>query len=210
MRHPTRERPASQIPSAPALVHRLEDVDALARLPDDLLATRAQEGDDEAFAVLVRRHSGALLALAGRLLNDPAQAEDAVQDALLSAWRRLPEFRHHAAFRTWIYRITVNRCHTIQRSSRPPPLPLDGVPEPAASDPHGEPASVAQTHAAAQALAQALARLDAGQRVCWVLRELHDLHYSEIAQITDTTEPTVRGRLFRARQTLTKAMDPWR
>lgn len=183
--------------------------DSRTGLADRLLAVRAGEGDDDAFAVLVHRHSSPLLALAHHLLGNRADAEDAVQDAFLSAWRRLPEFRHDAAFGTWMYRIVTNRCLTTLRS-RPRALPLDTVPEPAAHDEGSSPPRAAETDAATTALAQALGELHPDQRVCWVLRELHGMHYEEIAHVTGTSEQTVRGRLFRARHTLKEAMGPWR
>ncbi|GAA2352999.1 RNA polymerase sigma factor [Streptomyces cuspidosporus] len=178
-------------------------------LPDGLLAVRAAEGDEDSFAVLVRRHGSSLLALARRILGNPQDAEEAVQDAFVSAWRRLPEYRHSAEFRTWMYRITVNRCLTLRRR-RPPPLPLDGVVEPAAGDARSQPARSAEQDAATAALSRALAELDVGQRICWILREVEGLPYKEIAHVTRTSEPTVRGRLFRARRSLQEAMGPWR
>lgn len=178
-------------------------------LPDGLLAVRAAEGDEDSFAVLVQRHSRPLLALARCLLGNAQDAEDAVQDAFVSAWRRLPEYRHGAQFRTWMYRITVNRCLTMRRR-RLPPLPLDAVAEPATGDEWSSPARAAEQNAATAALARALGELDAGQRVCWVLRELQGLPYKEIAHVTQTSEQTVRGRLFRARRSLKEAMAPWR
>ncbi|MFJ8537290.1 RNA polymerase sigma factor [Streptomyces sp. NPDC093591] len=178
-------------------------------LPDGLLAVRAAEGDEDSFAVLVQRHSRTLLALARCMLGNAQDAEDAVQDAFVSAWRRLPEYRHSAQFRTWMYRITVNRCLTMRRR-RLPPLPLDAVAEPATGDEWNSPARAAEQNAATAALAGALGELDAGQRVCWILRELQGLPYKEIAHVTQTSEQTVRGRLFRARRSLKEAMAPWR
>ncbi|MFF3461991.1 RNA polymerase sigma factor [Streptomyces sp. NPDC002619] len=179
-------------------------------LPDGLLAVRAAEGDEDSFAVLVRRHSRSLLALARYLLGNAQDAEEAVQDAFVSAWRRLPEYRHGAEFRTWMYRITVNRCLTMMRRRRPPPISLDIVVEPAAGDAWSQPARSAEQDAATVALACALAELDARQRVCWILREVQGLPYKEIAHVTQTSEQTVRGRLFRARRSLQEAMSPWR
>ncbi|MBW8798153.1 MAG: RNA polymerase sigma factor [Streptomyces sp.] len=178
-------------------------------LPDGLLAVRAAEGDEDSFAVLVQRHSRPLLALACHLLGNAQDAEEAVQDAFVSAWRRLPEYRHGAEFRTWIYRITVNRCLNTRRR-RLPPLPLDSVSEPATGDGRSSPARAAEQDAAAAALACALGELDAEQRVCWILRELQGLSYKEIAHVTRASEQTVRGRLFRARRSLKEAMAPWR
>ncbi|SEN20126.1 RNA polymerase sigma-70 factor, ECF subfamily [Actinacidiphila rubida] len=180
-----------------------------ADLPDSVLSARAAEGDDDAFAILVRRHSRSLLALAYRLLGNVPDAEEALQDALVNAWRRLPDFRGDATFRTWMYRIVTNRCLTVLRS-RAPSVPLDAVPEAAAHDAGGQPARAAESAAATEALAQALARLRPDQRACWILRELHGLSYEEIAQVVGMSETTVRGRLFRARRTLTKEMASWR
>ncbi|MFI0813406.1 RNA polymerase sigma factor [Streptomyces echinatus] len=178
-------------------------------LPDGLLSVRAAEGDEDSFAVLVQRHGSSLLALARCMLGNPQDAEEAVQDAFVSAWRRLPEFRHSAQFRTWMYRITVNRCLTMRRR-RPPPLPLDAVTEPAAENAWSQPALSAEQDAATAALSRALGDLGAGQRLCWILREVQGLSYKEIADVTRTNEPTVRGRLFRARRSLQEAMGPWR
>jgi RNA polymerase sigma-70 factor (ECF subfamily) len=178
-------------------------------LDDGLLAARAGEGDDDAFAVLVHRHSAPLLALAYRMLGSVLDAEEAVQDALISAWRRLPEFRGDAAFRTWMYRIVTNRCLNILRA-RTPAVSLDVVPEPAAHDARGEPERAAENAAATAALAQALRELSPDLRVCWILREVHGLSYEEIAQVVGASEQTVRGRLFRARRALLKEMASWR
>ncbi|GAB1326579.1 RNA polymerase sigma factor [Streptomyces sp. 900105755] len=178
-------------------------------LPDRLLAVRAAEGDEDSFAVLVQRHSRSLLTLARCMLGNPQDAEEAVQDAFVSAWRHLPEYRHRAEFHTWMYRITVNRCQTMCHR-RPPPLSLDTVAEPAAGDAWSQPARTAEQDAAMAALFRALAELDAGQRVCWILREVQGLPYKEIAHVTRTDEQTVRGRLFRARRSLQEAMGSWR
>lgn len=178
-------------------------------MDDGLLATRAGEGDDDAFAVLVHRHSAPLLALAYHMLGTLPDAEEAVQDALISAWRRLPDFRGDAAFRTWMYRIVTNRCRTVLRA-RAPSVPLDAVPEPEAHDARGEPERATESAAATAALAQALHHLNRGQRACWILRELHGLSYEEIAHVVGENEPIVRGRLYRARRTLIKEMASWR
>ncbi len=108
-----------------------------------------------------------------------------------------------------MYRIVTNRClNTLRR--RPHPLSLDTVPEPAAVDANSSPPKAAETDAAAAALTQALLALGPELRVCWVLRELHGLHYEEIAHVVGSSEQTVRGRLFRARRALMEAMRPWR
>ncbi len=183
--------------------------DRLLGTPDDILATRAGEGDEEAFAALVRRHSRPLLAMAFHTLGNAQDAEDAVQDAFISAWRRLPEFRHASAFSTWMYRITVNRCLNSLRH-RPAPVPLDSVAALAAPGMRSSPVRSAEQDALTDALVHALGALEPQQRLCWILRELHGLSYAQIAQVTGATEQTVRGRLFRARRSLKEALSSWR
>ncbi|MFI6697392.1 RNA polymerase sigma factor [Streptomyces sp. NPDC050509] len=179
------------------------------RSDDGLLAVRAGEGDEEAFETLVRRHSPVMLQLATRLLGSRTEAEDAVQDAFVSAWRKLPEFRGASAFRTWMYRIVTNRCLNQLRARRPA-TDLDSVPEPAAPEHRSSPARVAESHAATRALAVAMAGLSPEQRACWVLRELHGMSYEDIAETVGISLQAVRGRVFRARRYLTEAMSAWR
>ncbi|MFJ9623150.1 RNA polymerase sigma factor [Streptomyces sp. NPDC101181] len=178
--------------------------------PDDaLLVVRAGEGDEEAFEVLVRRHSPVMLQLAARLLGDRTDAEDAVQDAFVSAWRKIPEFRRDASFHTWLYRIVTNRCLNRLRSRRPS-ADLDSVPEQAAPDHQASPARAVESRAAAHALTKAMADLSPEQRVCWVLREMQGLSYEDIAATVGISLQAVRGRVFRARRHLTEAMSAWR
>ncbi|WP_435851328.1 RNA polymerase sigma factor [Streptomyces thermolilacinus] len=212
MRNRTNPRPGTGFPlrpgSVPAVV-AVADQDTFSGLDDSVLVVWACEGDEEAFAVLVRRHSSRLLALAQHLLGNRADAEDAVQEAFLSAWRQLPEFRHGASFGTWMYRIVTNRCLNTLRGP-PHPLPLDTVSEPAAADAGSSPPRVAEADAATAALMRALLGLRPELRACWVLRELHGLSYDEIAHVVGSSEQTVRGRLARARRVLMEAMRPWR
>ena len=183
--------------------------------PDDLdeqtLVVRAQEGDVRAFETLARRHQVALYRLAVRVLGNRADAEDALQDALLDAWRRIGSFRGEASFSTWLYRIVTNRCLGLLRRTRPA-MPVADLTE--AGDVVGarstSPERQAELDAGMTALAAALAGLPHDQRVCFVLRELEGLGYTEIAEITGAGETTVRGRIHRARKTLAEVMRPWR
>ncbi|MER8039053.1 RNA polymerase sigma factor [Streptomyces hydrogenans] len=159
--------------------------------------------------MLVHRHSGAMLQLAERLMGNRAEAEDAVQDAFVSAWRGLPEYRGEAGFATWLHRIVTNRCLTLLRSRRPA-TDLDAVAEPPAPDHRSSPARAAESHAAARDLARAMDALSAEQKVCWVLREIEGRSYEEIAQTVGIRLEAARARVFRARRVLTEAMSAWR
>ncbi|MGV2919428.1 MULTISPECIES: RNA polymerase sigma factor [Streptomyces] len=186
-----------------------DGADASAQRHDGLLAVRAGEGDEEAFEELMRRHAPALLRLATRLLGSRTEAEDAVQESFVSAWRKLPEFRRDARFSTWIHRIVTNRCLNVLRSRRPS-VDLEGVPEPQAPEHEASPSRVAESHAAVADLSRAMAGLSPEQRVCWVLRELNGLAYETIAESVGISPEAVRGRVFRARRYLTEAMAAWR
>jgi RNA polymerase sigma-70 factor (ECF subfamily) len=173
---------------------------------DALLATRAAEGDEGAFEVLVRRHGPVLLRLAGQLGDgpdggDPGAAGDPgseVREAFVSAWRRLPEFRGETAFRGWMYRIVTHHCLNQSRSRRPT------APGRAASP------GTAEAPAAVRAVRRALGALSPEQRACWVLREFHGLSDEDIAYTVGISHRAVRGRIFRARRCLTEARETWR
>jgi RNA polymerase sigma-70 factor, ECF subfamily len=173
---------------------------------DDLtLVVRAQEGDVRAFEILARRHQRALYRLAVRLTGDPAEAADALQEALLDAWRNLDRFRGDAAFSTWMYRIVTNRCVAALRRRRPVPE-ADAGTYVAASD---FPEQAADLDVELAALGRAVLDLPDDQRVCWVLRELEGMGYAEIVEITGVGDVAVRGRVYRARVRLAEVMRVW-
>ncbi|MER5446062.1 sigma-70 family RNA polymerase sigma factor [Streptomyces sp. NPDC002766] len=176
---------------------------------DALLAVRAAEGDEDAFARLVRWHAPALLRLAAGLLGNRAEAEDAVQDAFLNAWRRLPEFQGRSAFGTWMYRIVTNRCLNVLRARRPV-TPLDAAGDLPAAEHTASPARITEAREAVRELREALGRLSPEQRACWVLRELDGRSYEFIADTVGISQDAVRARVFRARRCLTQALGAWR
>ncbi|MEU5291225.1 MULTISPECIES: RNA polymerase sigma factor [Streptomyces] len=178
--------------------------------PDDvLLVVRAAEGDEDAFAVLVQSHAAALIRLATSLLGTGAEAEDAVQDAFLSAWRRLPEFQGRSSFGTWMYRIVTNRCLNVLRA-RKPVAPLEAAGDVPAAEYTSSPARITEGRDAVRELREALDLLSAEQRACWVLRELDGRSYEFVADAVGISQEAVRARVFRARRCLTQALGAWR
>ena len=95
------------------------------RTEEQILVMRAQRGEQDAFRVLVERYQKLVYTLALRMLNVPADAEDAAQEAFLSAWKALPRFRMDAKFSTWLYRLTVNAATDVLRRRRKEPDSLD-------------------------------------------------------------------------------------
>ncbi len=180
---------------------------------------RAQDGDLVAFEQLLRHYQGPLFRLAYRLLGDRGEAEDALQDTMVQVWRKLPGLMEPLVFRSWVYQIMTRRCLSLLRTrSRRGVDPvaadelaeLDAGSRGAAGKGGSDPAASAEIQAQLQGLNEVLAQLPEDQRVCWVLRELHQLSYAEIAYAMNLSASTVRGRLARARQNLAKGMDAWR
>ncbi len=192
---------------------------AFGGLAEETVVGRAQDGDLDAFEQLLRHYQGPLFRLAYRLLGDRGEAEDALQDTMVQVWRKLPGLVDPVAFRSWIYQIMTRRCLSLLRTrARRAVDPVDDdelvdsmVDRPALTGGVGvDPAGSAELAAQLQGLNEVLAQLPEDQRACWVLRELHELSYAEIAYATNLSASTVRGRLARARQNLAKGMDAWR
>jgi RNA polymerase sigma-70 factor (ECF subfamily) len=187
-------------------------VAAYGTVPEDLddatLVARARDGDVLSFEALVRRRQASMYGLAVRMLADHAEAQDVVQEVFLAAWRRLPEIRIDAAFPTWLYRATTNRClNRLRNRNRTRRLDDHEMLEAVRSD---QPDRVTEMHIQARDLVLALDHLTPEQRACWLLRELHGLSYEDIADIVRATVPAVRGRIARARAQLAEEMKPWR
>jgi RNA polymerase sigma-70 factor (ECF subfamily) len=177
-------------------------------LDDATLVARARDGDVLSFEALVRRRQASMYGLAVRMLADRVEAEDVVQEVFLAAWRRLPEIRIDAAFPTWLYRATTNRCLNRLRD-RARTRRLTNYNELEAA-PGEQPDRVTEMRAQVGELVLALDHLTPEQRACWLLRELHGLSYEDIADVVRATVPAVRGRIARARAQLAEEMKPWR
>ena len=176
---------------------------------DATLATRAAEGDERAFEVLLRRHLGLMTAYATRLTSSRADAADVVQEASVVIWRELPSLQVPEAVRGWMMKIVSRKAFDLIRSRRPT-SDVDDLEVPSESGAHDDPERVAASQDAMGALRAALARLPAGQRQVWTLREVGGESYADIAERTGTTPTVVRGLLARARETLTREMEAWR
>lgn len=194
--------------SSPALSDR---PGPLAGLDEATIVARAQDGDLAAFEHLVETYQGRLFRLAYRMLGDRGEAEDVVQDTLTAGWRALSGLDRSGAFGGWVYRTATNRCFDVLR--RRMAHPEDSIDSPglwpALAVSSGDPHRNAELAAAFECLSAALAALPAGQRACWLLRELHDQSYAEIGAALGISPVTVRGRLARAREKLAEAMIQW-
>jgi RNA polymerase sigma-70 factor (ECF subfamily) len=173
--------------------------------PDGKLVRRAQGGDERAFAQLVEGEQHRLFTLAVRQLGSRADAEDAVQETLIRAWKALPRFRADASFSTWLYRICLNAIHDQRaRSARGSGVPLDDVPEPA------DPRNAILERELSGELQRALGELDETYRVAVVLYDVLGRSYAEIAAVLDVPEGTVKSRIFRGRTELARLLGTMR
>ena len=165
----------------------------------ELLAAHVA-GDPEAFTVLVRRHRDRLWAVALRTMRDREEAADALQDALLSAYRNAASYRGDAAVTTWLHRVVVNAClDRMRRRAVRPTVPLGETDVPGWNDEH----AALERRLDVQA---ALARLPEPQRVAIVLVDLQELSVAEAATYLGVAEGTVKSRCSRGRVALARLL----
>ena len=190
------------------------------------LLARAQAGDGQAFARLVEPYRRELQVYCYRFLGSVADAEDALQDTLLSAWQGLAGFEGRASVRTWLYKVASSRCLDALRSARrrppvsappsgpEPPEPTrlgellwlepypDALLEGVADTAPGPAARYEATESISLAFITVLQLLPPRQRAALILRDVLGFHASEAARILETTEESVTSALKRARAAL--------
>jgi len=192
----------------------------------DLIA-RARAGDQNAFRDLVQGHSHELQVHCYRILGSLQDAEDALQETLVSAWRSLGEFGQRSSLRTWLYQIATNRCLSMLRADSRRPRSAATLPDPALPEPNGtsdvppwlEPypdvlldglvdqapgpeARYESTEAISLAFITAPQLLPPRQRAVLVLRDVLGYRAAEVAQMLDATQESVQSALKRARATV--------
>jgi len=169
---------------------------------DTELVTRAQRGDQAAFAEIASASYGRMNSLAFGILRDRSLAEDATQQAMLDAWRNLPKLRDPARFEAWAYRLTVNACYAEARRAKRwiPNMAIDDSPEPVAPD---EISPIADR----ELLDRGFRELPVDQRAVLVLRHVVGLSLEEVARTLDIPTGTARSRLYRALQSMRASID---
>lgn len=167
--------------------------------PSEVLLILIAGGDERAFRQLVELHVDRAYALAFRILRNPTDAEDVVQDAFIKAWNLRGKWQFgRAKFSTWLYRVVTNRCLDICR--RPKTTDLDNAPElPDGADDALEVLESGEMHGL---LDKAMSKLPAQQRIALILSYHDDLSNPEIAQVMDTTISAVESLLKRGRKQL--------
>lgn len=162
------------------------------------LLARAQGGDQQAFAELVSAQRDRMWAICLRITGNATDAEDALQESLVAAWRALPRFRGDARLSTWLFRIASNAA-LAQIRRRAITSDIDDVELESATD-------IAGQVVVADRIAEALAQLPDAYRATFVLRVYGDLSYAEIAEAQGIGLQTVRSRISRARTILSELL----
>ncbi|MFO1352113.1 MAG: RNA polymerase sigma factor RpoE [Gammaproteobacteria bacterium] len=182
---------------------------------DHELVQRVQEGDKNAFDVLVRKYQFKITKLISRYIHDPNEALDVSQEAFLKAYRALAGFRGESAFYTWLYRIAINTAknYLVAQGRRPPGSDIDAQDAeqyegPSVLKDFETPERLILKDEIEATVFQAIEELPEDLRMAITLREFEGMSYEEIAQAMACPIGTVRSRIFRAREAIDNKLRP--
>ncbi|WEF33843.1 RNA polymerase sigma factor RpoE [Pseudoduganella chitinolytica] len=185
------------------------------RESDRLLVERVQAGERQAFDLLVSKYQRRLMRLVARIVRDPAEAEDIVQETFIKAFRALRHFRGDAAFYTWLYRIGINTAKNYLVIQARRATGAVGPEESGEAGAAGEgprdintPESMLASKQIAQTVNAAMDALPVDLRTAILLREIEGMSYEEISAIMSCPIGTVRSRIFRAREVIAEKLRP--
>ena len=169
------------------------------RAEDLALVERCRNGDLAAFETIYRAHSGRLYSVACRMLGNPTDAEDLLQEIFLAAHRKLASFRGEAALGTWLYRLAMNLCldHLRSRAARAGQVTDALDDEPAMADTGTR--KLAERTVAKMDLERAMAQLPDGCRTAFVLHDVEGLEHREVAELLGIAEGTSKSQVHKAR-----------
>jgi len=191
----------------PASLAGLDPAAEAARAEDSALAAACQAGDLRAYERLFALHGTRMKNLARNLLNNPLDAEDAVQETFLKIQRSIGGFRGQSSFVTWTFRILVNTCHDARRKrTRKKEVAHEDL---ATGDaPPPEPRAPGSHPSLKLALERALAELTQHQRDVFLLYEVEGFKHSQIAETLEITEAASKNTLFQAKKNLRSMLEP--
>jgi len=182
---------------------------------EDALVTALCKGVEEAYEILIQRYQQPVYNLVCRLLNDPSDACDIVQEVFLKVFRNIGSFRGNSSLKTWIYRIAVNEAYNHRRwfSRHQRQEVALGAEEgtlgyvDSLADSGRTPFDQAADRETRALVEAALEKLNAKFRAAVILRDIEDLSYEEIATVLDVSLGTVKSRILRGREALRKILE---
>jgi RNA polymerase sigma-70 factor, ECF subfamily len=170
---------------------------------DEELVHRAQQDDERSFGELVTRYESKVYSLAMKMLRNPEDAEDVLQETFLRAYRGIKAFKGHSTFSTWIYRITANSALMRLRKKQLPQISIED------SDERDAPISIADwapgpveqllNQEMQRVMDEAIETLPPEFRQVFILRDIEELSNADVAEILDLSVAAVKSRLHRAR-----------
>ena len=176
---------------------------AAAEPNDEELVQRSQRDDERAFGELVRRYESKVYSLALRMVRNPEDAEDVLQDTFLRAFRGIKSFRGSSTFSTWIYRIAANSALMRLRKKQLPTVSIEDSDERETPitimDWKPTPVEQLLSQETFQAMEEAIESLPPEFRQVFILRDVEELSNAEVAEILDLSVAAVKSRLHRAR-----------
>jgi len=161
------------------------------------IIARARRGDADAFEQLVVAYRDQVFRLALRMCGSEADADEVAQEAFLSAWKALPNFRGESQFSTWLYQLTTHAAIDLMRQ-----IAADDITEVSAADPAPSPQQQAEQSEQREIVRDAILQLAPEQREVVVLRFMEELSYEEIGAVLKLPSGTVKSRLNRAKAQL--------
>ncbi len=174
---------------------------------DQHLVERVQNGDKQAFDILVKKYQHRIAKLVSRFLNDYGDVLDVTQEAFIKAYRAIPNFRGDSAFYTWLYRIAINTAknHLVSQARRPPGVDIDASEAEQfegnlALKEFATPERLLLKDEIERVVTETIEGLPEDLRTAITLRELEGLSYEEISEVMGCPVGTVRSRIFRARE----------
>lgn len=182
---------------------------------DQQLVERVQNGDKNAFNLLVLKYQNKVANLVSRYVSHSGDVPDVAQEAFIKAYKALPTFRGESAFYTWLYRIAVNTAknYLVAQGRRPPSSDVDVMDAEFfeggdALRESSSPEAVTLSEEIKKTVFNTIETLPDDLRTAITLRELEGMSYEEIAVVMDCPVGTVRSRIFRAREAIDKKIQP--
>jgi RNA polymerase sigma-70 factor, ECF subfamily len=183
--------------------------------PDEELVRLVQQGDRQAFDLLVQKYQFRIIKLVTRYVHDPAEAMDVAQESFIKAYKALERFRGDSAFYTWLYRIAINTAknHVFAQAKRGFELnveiiDIDQTLTKFQLREFGTPEKIMLNEEIEQAVLSVIEHLPKDLRTAIMLREREGLTYEEIAGVMACPIGTVRSRIFRAREVIERKIRP--
>jgi len=180
--------------------------------PDDAeLMRRTAAGEERAFEELIERHQSRVIGTVAKMLGDASAAEDLAQQVFIRVWQSAPRYAATAKFTTWLMTITRNLVfNETRRRGRARFFPMeheDGSPREIPDAISLEPGRNLEEKELQKAIEEAVASLPEQQRLALILRRYEGMDYEEIADVLETTIPSVKSLLFRAREALRSRLE---